>query len=773
MESYEEFCLRALALLQDAGKFKKLTCEPLRSQRTQSFIGFHRRAILPPLLTVEQCQTMCNYRQQAVQLETQRQSQQRNRLIARVQDLLDQTQIKTPGVVVKTQSGKYPIVGGYTLVTDSPGLTKDPGCDFLAASFSDRPIVTCSKEKEVEQLQRVDRSEEEDDDDEEEDFSLDSLLKKSREYVKQEQKVMHNPPQDKRPETNTKSSISSFELGVSLHHSAVDPPKIQNLPHDPNLYVQSAQLSPVSSDQHIHIPLKEICQNQSSTKRRPRPISTGNIHFSFPNEPADLIPRSPGRPGECVPDWDMFLGSARSSHHRASLREDYRDNVNDYEPSQWGSSPAVEPCSPSNSICGLNGHLGPTAQFRRRCHTLDSQLQGNHSTTERIDRSQERVPRFMAGVTWLGPNRRLPAAQACSTEYASNCIQTVTPDSPTVLINKPESQTKGTTREAPAAEDKQRHLEDEHALQMAQLLEREHQRLLLEHEHAERRLKEDLCRRPLSADSSGWNHRLMGDPCPIMSPSCPRLSPTHTPKQSPGHNLGFLSPATSPSILTPVSSWGPNWTGSKPRARLGQVITPDQQRAHCRITAIARGFLIRRLLKTEKVKHLRQTVVDTQEFIRSLQTEAPQKKVSCSSQDVSLQERVRAQLRAALYDVHDIFFQMPLSQRLALLHQDRELRLERKLRDMEKTKSTKDKVALSAATQRSIDRKKRVGESPAQARKMQPKPKSPTTNRVLRPSQGQNSPSSGPLNRQGSWYKKTPEERVRRADGLKKHHSLG
>lgn len=40
------------------------------------------------------------------------------------------------------------------------------------------------------------------------------------------------------------------------------------------------------------------------------------------------------------------------------------------------------------------------------------------------------------------------------------------------------------------------------------------------------------------------------------------------------------------------------------------------------------------------------------------------------------------QLRAALYDIHDIFFEMPLGDRLALLQQDRELRAERKLRDM-------------------------------------------------------------------------------------------
>lgn len=40
------------------------------------------------------------------------------------------------------------------------------------------------------------------------------------------------------------------------------------------------------------------------------------------------------------------------------------------------------------------------------------------------------------------------------------------------------------------------------------------------------------------------------------------------------------------------------------------------------------------------------------------------------------------QLRVALYDIHDIFFVLPLGDRLALLQQDRELRAERKLRGM-------------------------------------------------------------------------------------------
>lgn len=171
---------------------------------------------------------------------------------------------------------------------------------------------------------------------------------------------------------------------------------------------------------------------------------------------------------------------------------------------------------------------------------------------------------------------------------------------------------------------------------------------------------------------------------------------------------GFPSPVKSrvspPSVQSPVFLLAPSWVVGKPRARLSlvciyqkrvhipsewvwfsssvpscvlQVLTPEQQRAFCRIGALIRGFLTRRLLRTEKVKHLCQTITvsyrcnyafwncqindllnpckglntgmcvqDTQEFIRSFQTEAENRE-AYSAQDHSLQERVRAQVRTA------------------------------------------------------------------------------------------------------------------------------
>uniref|UniRef100_UPI0037E7B3E7 centriolar coiled-coil protein of 110 kDa-like isoform X2 n=1 Tax=Semicossyphus pulcher TaxID=241346 RepID=UPI0037E7B3E7 len=836
MESYEEFCLRSLAILQEEGKFKKTTCETLGSLKARSAIRFHGRAVLSPLLSAEQRNEMCDHRRKAVQLEVDGQNQQRNKLLSRVQDILEQVQThKAPSEEVeKLPVSKSAMVTGYTLVTDSPGLPRDPGFGLQTnnqpgtPSVSVTPILNGYKAEEEMKVEREEKSEEEEEDEEEEDISLDSLLKRSREYVKREQSqqgpyVVHKASRTLPPETVSDKENKScgtlgeagVEFGFSLHHSPIGPPQTQlQTLYSPSPQ-QSGCLSPTIPDRYAQLPSPESSISPRPQRRRPRPVSTGNIHISFPIGPADLIPRSPGKTweGAGVADWeDAPLRASDNGGSAGSEVGGYISRSGSRRSSHCGASPVQETCSPV-SASGLSpkGHLDHlVAGFRRRCHTLDSQPQTCKSGAEHIDRSQERVPRFMAGVTWMAPSWRTSAAplnQSYEVDNPSPSLQRprITPDLPQVKLrmepddpqgtnsgrvtqavfrNAAEAQsskTEETQRRAQALEDMQRRLEEEHALQMSLLLveqEKEQQRLRLELEETERRLKEQGCVLSLSGDACGWSCRSVIDSCPVMSPSCPGLSPAHTPSErSPGHSIGFPSPVSScvssPSVQPPIYLWGPAWAVNKPRARLSLVLTPEQQRAFCRVGAIIRGFLTRRLLKTEKVKHLRQTIVDTQEFIRSFQTEAPQKRGTSSAQDRSLQERVKAQLRAALFDIHDIFFEMPLGDRLALLQQERELRAERKLRDVEKAKCPKERVVLSAATQRSLDRKKRVGESPAQARKMQQKPKSPTTNRVLKPNQGQNSPVPGQLNRQGSWYRRTPEERVRRSDSLKKQHSLG
>ncbi|XP_045066868.1 centriolar coiled-coil protein of 110 kDa [Coregonus clupeaformis] len=865
MESYEDFCLRSLARLQTESQGKsqgqQTGCEPPGLVEALSFIHFHGRAVLSPLLSVEQRREMSQYRQRAAQLEVDRQTLRSSSLLARVQDILDNAQVdKVPEMEGKMDpptppyclSPKPETVNGYTLVTDSPGLPRGGG--VVGLHIADRPTtpqpespIVLNAYRAEERVNQVEEGRWEVERGEEEmggvqDVSLQSLLRRSREYVEREQAqrgtkviggVTPTTPaaeslSDKENESRSPQGEMKPEQGYSLRHSPLSPPQTQaHIPHQSQYPVQAqaqyqAMCNPYDSrfsylssglpDAYALLPSPEPSMSPRPHRRRPRPVSTGNIMISFPIGPADLIPRGlVGRHQESA--VVMATGVMRSPDQGSGVS----DGSSSHRSSQCGTSQVQEKSCSSVSTSGpgsLGHHDVISSGSRRRCHTLDSQLHSSHSASgPGMDRSQERLPRFMGGVPHLPPSRRSPAVplnQSYEVENPSAAllrphVRPLTPDpspchikmrlepegppgphdgriTPSSSLEEQDSKTEETQRRVSALEEMKRRLEEEHALQMSLLMaeqEREQQRLCQELDEKEKRLREQGCGRPLCGDD-GRDRRSVSDIYPGLSPSCPGLSPTLSPAdRSPRHSvqsMDFTSPssssAPSPSMQPPVYLWGPTWGASKPRGRLSQVVTIEQQRALCRLGAISRGFLTRRLLQTEKVKQLRQTIQDTQEFIRSFQTEAPQKRGSISAQDLSLQERVRAQLRAAQYDIHDIFFEMPLEERLALLQLDREVRTEKKLREMEKARSPKDRV-LSAATQRSLDRKKRVGESPGQARKVQQKPKSPPTNRILKPSQGQNASVPGQLNRQGSWYRKTPEDRVRRSDSLKKQNSLG
>ncbi|KAM9780056.1 uncharacterized protein ccp110 [Neosynchiropus ocellatus] len=751
MEGYERF--RLAVLLE-----KEATVEPVCSFKACSVIRFHGRPVLAPLLNGQQRQQMRDYRRRAAQLEETRRH--------RLKIPPPQSPIQASRIPSRSPAEKLPAaaLNGYTLVTDSPGLDQGSGLQVQDGPPAQSPVQVNGYK---------DAKRKENSDGPEEGVSLDFLLRRSREYVKREQsKSLHSEV----PLKTEKSPCSPFgdngvEFGFSLHHSPVGsaPTQIQAL------YEPKKSLSPSLPGQSILLSSPESAICLRPQKRKPRPFSTGNIQVSFPVSPSDLVPRSPVRSvhGPSPGEWDK-APSARSPEEGATGR------VN-RQYSRCDSSPVEELISPSGHA-GHNNHLA--SNFRRRCHTLDSQPQAEH-----IDRSQERLPRFMAGVAMLTPSRRnalnkshdTPSVlRSCGTPDLKQVHDAQSPVNgrvPAAVGRNGAGSHSAKPEENPwcsqSVEEMQRRLEDEHALQMSLLLaeqEKEQQRLRQELEEAERRRREQEMMQLQGAGNCGgfWSP---GDECGMS----PRLSPSHTvsdPSPGAGHSSPVRSSAPSPSVNPPVLLWGSNWNPSKSRVRLSQVLTTEQQKAFCRVGAITRGFLTRRLLKTDKVRNLRQTVVDTREFINSFQTETPQK-MAFSAQDLTLHERVKAQLRAALFDVHEIFFEIPLMERLALLQQDRELRAERKLREVEKAKCLRDRGALSSATQRSLDRKKRVGESPAPTRKIPQKPKSPTTNRVIKCGQSQKSPVPGQLNRQGSWYKKTPEERVRRSDLLKKQHSLG
>nr|XP_008537637.1 PREDICTED: centriolar coiled-coil protein of 110 kDa isoform X1 [Equus przewalskii]XP_008537639.1 PREDICTED: centriolar coiled-coil protein of 110 kDa isoform X1 [Equus przewalskii]XP_008537640.1 PREDICTED: centriolar coiled-coil protein of 110 kDa isoform X1 [Equus przewalskii]XP_008537641.1 PREDICTED: centriolar coiled-coil protein of 110 kDa isoform X1 [Equus przewalskii] len=318
-----------------------------------------------------------------------------------------------------------------------------------------------------------------------------------------------------------------------------------------------------------------------------------------------------------------------------------------------------------------------------------------------------------------------------------------------------------------AFEEMRKRLEEQHAQQLSLLIaeqEREQERLQKEIEEQEKMLKE---KKVIAAETSELDinnaveleWRKIND-SGLLDTMLSQVDSLHTSNSNSSgftnsalqHSFGSVSEApfylwaSSTSGLTKLSVTRP-FGRAKPK--WSQGFSPEVQAKFSKITAVAKGFLTRRLMQTDKLKQLRQTVKDTMEFIRSFQSEAPLKRGVVSAQDASLQERVFAQLRAALYGIHDIFFVMDAAERMSILHHDREVRKEKMLRQLDKMKSPR--VALSAATQKSLDRKKfmKAAEMGMPNKKFLVK-QNPSETRILQPNQGQNAPGHRLLSRQGT-----------------------
>ncbi|NXN16247.1 CP110 protein, partial [Indicator maculatus] len=321
-----------------------------------------------------------------------------------------------------------------------------------------------------------------------------------------------------------------------------------------------------------------------------------------------------------------------------------------------------------------------------------------------------------------------------------------------------------------AFEEMRKRLEEQHAQQLSILIaeqEREQEKLQKELEEQERNLKgKKVATTEIEISKVNINSRMelewrKKSESGLLESVQSQLETVHNANST---SIGFPH-ATTPDTFTSTSEtsfflWAPSGSGviktsvSRPsnriKSRWTQFFSPEIQVKFDKITAVAKGFLTRRLLQTEKLKHLKQTVKDTMEFIKNFQSEAPLKRGSVSAQDASLHERVMAQLRAALYDIHDIFFTMEASERMNILRHDREVRKEKMLRQMDKVKSPRERVTLSTATQKSLDRKKymKASEMGMPSKKIIIKQKTPES-RVLQPNQGQNAPVHRLLCRQG------------------------
>ncbi|KAM9314796.1 uncharacterized protein cp110 [Pholidichthys leucotaenia] len=140
---------------------------------------------------------------------------------------------------------------------------------------------------------------------------------------------------------------------------------------------------------------------------------------------------------------------------------------------------------------------------------------------------------------------------------------------------------------------------------------------------------------------------------------------------------------------------------------LSQPCSPPPQHYRPLLSAAVKGFLTRRLLRTARVAQLVRVIRDTRQFLWTFQQQSSVRGELCSQQDLLLQNRVARQLCAARYEVYDIFFSLSARERMQLISWDRELAKERELRrQSEPSSRPRGKGSLSAATQKSLERKR-------------------------------------------------------------------
>ncbi|XP_049522816.1 uncharacterized protein LOC119453834 isoform X2 [Dermacentor silvarum] len=100
-----------------------------------------------------------------------------------------------------------------------------------------------------------------------------------------------------------------------------------------------------------------------------------------------------------------------------------------------------------------------------------------------------------------------------------------------------------------------------------------------------------------------------------------------------------------------------------------QSLHPRWRRCFDRLTAMARGHLTRRLMKTHRVQSIIQTIKDTLECALRLHEEPHIRSGLVTPQDVELHQRLITQLTSACHELHNVFFNIPVAERMQLITQ--------------------------------------------------------------------------------------------------------
>ncbi|XP_054160340.1 uncharacterized protein LOC128958501 [Oppia nitens] len=126
-----------------------------------------------------------------------------------------------------------------------------------------------------------------------------------------------------------------------------------------------------------------------------------------------------------------------------------------------------------------------------------------------------------------------------------------------------------------------------------------------------------------------------------------------------------------------------------------------------RLPALVKGYLTRRLMKTEKVLQIIETIKETTQLLTTYRNLSTNRKIT--AEDISLHKRLIIQLENSCHDFYDIFFNYPKSAQMALISQSRQHILDRHFRMSSvlsnSTNKSQQSFRVSSVTKKVLERK--------------------------------------------------------------------
>lgn len=119
------------------------------------------------------------------------------------------------------------------------------------------------------------------------------------------------------------------------------------------------------------------------------------------------------------------------------------------------------------------------------------------------------------------------------------------------------------------------------------------------------------------------------------------------------------------------------------------------------LSALVRGYLTRRLLATDRVQSIIQTIRDTTTCLKELN----QGSMTILPSDVELHRRLLQQLNGAIHALHEIFFEWDMNERMLVIARDREKKAGLLIVSGMPIRMRPRSRSLSSATVKSLERK--------------------------------------------------------------------